>query len=115
MQDRRREQRWPAYLGGTITYSKRVAVLDCLVRNISPSGARLTIASGVVPDAFDLHIPQQQVEYRVRMRWRSADAIGVEFAHAQDAAAPIPLSLARRVKRLESENAGLRRRLREDG
>jgi hypothetical protein len=114
MQDRRREQRWPAYLGGTITYSKRVAVLDCLVRNISPRGARLTIASGIVPDAFELHIPQQQAEYHARMRWRSADAIGVEFSHAQDAAAPVPLSLVRRIKRLENENAGLRRRLHEE-
>jgi hypothetical protein len=114
MQDRRREQRWPAYLGGTITFSKRVAVLDCLVRNISHSGARLTIGSGVVPDAFDLQIPQQQAEYRARMRWRSAEAIGVEFASVQDATAPVPLSLARRIRRLESENAGLRRKLRDE-
>lgn len=110
MQDRRREQRWPAYLGGAITYSKSFPAFKCLVRNISARGARLAVTGGTIPDSFDLVVPYRQAEYRARTRWRTAQAIGVEFQQG-DTAAPIPLSLARRIKQLESENAELRRRL----
>jgi hypothetical protein len=113
MKDRRREQRWPVYLGGSIAFSSRFKAVDCVVRNISPRGARLAIeSSGTVPDAFDLLIPQKQSEYRARARWRKSDAIGVEFTRADETKAPIPLSLARRIRRLEKENAALRQRLR---
>jgi hypothetical protein len=116
MRDRRKEQRFPAYLGGRITFSKRFAVADCLVRNTSATGARLVLHNGAfIPDEFDLSIPHRQADYRVRARWRSIDAIGVEITTHAAAPAPVPLSLARRMKRLESENAVLKRRLREDG
>ena len=108
MLDRRKQQRWPAYLGGRIAFSKRFAAAECLVRNTSAAGAKLVIHNGgFIPDEFDLMIPHRRAEYRVRARWRSLDAIGVEFTRAQNADAPIPISLARRMKRLERENENL--------
>lgn len=113
MLDRRREQRWPAYLGGKISFSKRFSVADCLVRSTSPRGARIVIHNGCfVPDEFDLEIPCKRVSYRVRARWRRFDVIGVEIADPPAAGAPVPLHYVRRLKQLEAENSRLRNCLR---
>jgi len=114
MLDRRREQRWPAYLGGKISFSKRFSAADCLVRNTSPRGARLVIYNGCfVPDEFDLSIPCKRVSYRVRARWRRFEVIGVEIAHPPAAGAPVPLHYVRRIRQLEAENSRLKNRLQE--
>ena len=114
MLDRRKQQRWPAYLGGKIAFSTRFAAAECLVRNTSADGAKLVVHNGgFIPDEFDLLIPHRKAEYRVRACWRSLDEIGVAFTGAQNADAPIPISLARRMKRLARENENLRRRLRD--
>jgi hypothetical protein len=109
MLDRRREQRWPAYLGGKISFSKRFSVADCLVRNTSPRGARLVVYNGCfVPDEFDLSIPCKRVSYRVHARWRRFEVIGVEVAHPPAAEAPVPLAYVRRIKQLEADNKRLK-------
>jgi hypothetical protein len=115
MLDRRKEQRWPAYLGGRIAFSKRFAAAECLVRNTSAAGAKLIVHNGgFIPDEFDLLIPHRQAAVRVRTCWRSLEEIGVEFTQVQNPDAPIPISLARRMKRLKSENENLKRRLRDE-
>ena len=112
MLEQRRERRTRAYLGGRIVTDPRLTAINCLVRNTSGAGARLVVASGaLLPDEFDLHIPKTQAQYRVRARWRRSEELGVEVAPAPVAAAPVALELARRIKRLEAENAGLKRRL----
>lgn len=116
MQERRREQRWPAYLRGRISFANRYSVIDCVVRNTSPQGARLSVHnSAVVPDEFDLAIPRKATEVRVRTRWRSFEAIGVEVVVTPTADAPIPIGLARRIRDLEAANDSLRRRLEDEG
>ena len=58
---------------------KQKVVLDCAARDISPTGARLTIASPIgVPDTFDLAIRGEQVRH-CRVVWRKPDQIGVVF------------------------------------
>lgn len=115
MQERRKQQRWPTYLRGRISFADRFAAVDCLVRNTSATGARLAIHNGAfVPDEFDLAIPRKSTEVRVRTRWRTAEAIGVEIADAPAADAPIPLSMARRIRELEAANESLKRRLQEE-
>ena len=110
MLDRRQEQRWPAYLGGKISFSKRFSVADCLVRNTS----RLVVHNGCfVPDAFDLEIPCKRVSYRVRARWRRFDVIGIEIADPPAAGAPVPLHYVRRIRQLEAENSRLKNCLRD--
>jgi len=49
----------------------------------------------------------------VRACWRTLDEVGVEILPLDASDAPIPLTLARRPKILEAENAALRRRLSE--
>jgi hypothetical protein len=112
MQERRKEGRSPAYLGGQITTDRRLIAIDCVVRNTSGAGARLVVPhAALLPDVFELHIPKKNCAYRVRTCWRGTDGVGVEIVPLDATEAPIPLTLARRLKILETENAALRRQL----
>jgi len=112
MLDRRREQRWPAYLGGTLYFNKRLSAADCIVRNTSASGAKLALhGTPFVPDEFDLLIPHWHAEYRMRVQWRRHDHIGIEVVHCDLGDEPTALAQARRLKRVERENKALRLRL----
>ena len=114
MQERRKEGRSPAYLGGQITTDRRLVAIDCIVRNTSGAGARLEVPNAtMLPETFELHIPRKNSAYRVRARWRRLEDVGVEVEPLEQSDAPVPLALARRIRRLEAENAGLRRRLQE--
>lgn len=114
MQERRKEGRSPAYLGGQITTPRRLTAIDCIVRNTSGAGARLVVPNATqLPESFELHIPRKNSAYRVQARWRRLEDMGVEIVPFEVSDAPVPISLARRIRRLEDENAGLRRRLTE--
>jgi hypothetical protein len=111
-QERRKEARSPSYLGGQITTDRRLIAIDCVVRNTSGAGARLVVPHAtLLPDVFELHIPKKNSAYRVHTRWRGAGDVGVEVMPLDATEAPIPLTLARRLKVLEAENAALRRQL----
>ena len=115
MLEQRKQRRTRAYLGGRIVTDRRLTAINCLVRNTSGAGAKLVVTSGaLLPEEFDLHIPKTQGQYRVRARWRHSEEVGVEVAPAAAGTAPIALDLARRVKKLEAENAELKQRLGED-
>jgi PilZ domain-containing protein len=113
MQERRREGRSPSYLAGQITTDRRLISIDCVVRNTSGAGARVAVPHAtLLPDVFELHIPKKNCAYRVRACWRRTDDVGVEIVPLEATEAPIPLTLARRIKILEAENAALKRQLR---
>ena len=112
MQERRKEGRSPAYLGGQITTDRKLIAIDCVVRNTSGAGAKLVVPNPtLLPDILELHIPRKNVAYRVRACWRHLDDVGVEIMPLELADAPVPLAMARRLKRLEAENVALRRQL----
>jgi hypothetical protein len=113
MQERRKEQRWPAYLGARIVFAGRRTTVDCVVRNTSSGGVRLAVdRAALLPDEFQLQIAKRQVEVAVRTRWRRFGEIGVELVPGE-AAEPIDFELVRRMRDLESSNAALKRRLAE--
>ena len=110
--ERRKDGRLPSYLGGRITTDRRLIAMDCVVRNTSGAGARLTVAdSTLLPDVFELHIPRKNTAYRVRTRWRRVDRVGVEIMPPEETDAPVPLAMARRLKRLKAANTALGRQL----
>jgi hypothetical protein len=83
--DKRRAPRNRSLLQGRVVYNDGLASMDCVVRNQSPGGMRLAISQAVIlPDEFDLHIPKKNEVHRVRMRWRSADEVGVAYVRASD-------------------------------
>jgi hypothetical protein len=112
-QERRKHPRMPTYLGAQITTDHKLIAIDCVVRNMSGKGAKLLVPSTtLIPDEFVLHITTRETAYRVRPRWRQLRALGVEIVPLENHA-PVPIAAARRIKQLEAENTGLKRRLSE--
>jgi hypothetical protein len=114
MPERRKEQRWRAYIGGRVSFFHGQSTADVLVRDTSTSGAKLVVHNGrFIPDQFDLIVPQWQTVMRATARWRRQDQIGIEFERLNKNEAPIPISLAWRLKQLESKSAELKHRIAE--
>ncbi len=81
-EQQRKSSRKPSFLGGTISY-RDLLTTDCVIKNLSDEGAKLTGRNlTVLPDQFDLTIPRRKAKYRVNVRWRSKDAVGVAFEFA---------------------------------
>lgn len=100
-------------MNGRIIFNNRSATLDCLVRNLSETGAKLEVSGAVtVPDRFELDIPRKGERRRARIVWRREGEMGIAFEHAA-AKAPAGEPMAARVQRLEEENARLRSRVAE--
>jgi PilZ domain len=108
--EKRSAPRTRAFLKGKAIFNNRQSTLDCLVRDISATGARLEVSNAVLlPDAFDLYVAQKDTTMRARITWRRDGEIGVEFDQPHAAPAPA-LDLPARVQRLEAE-LGLQRML----
>src|SRR5436305_1068011 len=107
--ERRKIARQKSFLRGMIYFNNRRSVVDCLIRDISPYGARLIFPDVVTtPDVLDLHIPQKEQTLHIHVIWRHGQEIGVAFAQAQQVDPAVePGNLAERVARLEMEIAGL--------
>ena len=64
--ERRRITRNKSFLRGMIYFNNRRNVVDCLIRDISPYGARLIFSDAVTaPDVLDLYIPQKEQTLRI--------------------------------------------------
>jgi hypothetical protein len=114
--ERRRVARQKSFLRGLVYFNNRRSVLDCLIRDISPYGARLVFSDAVTtPDQLDLYIPQKEQTLRTNVVWRHGQEIGVAFAQgAQVDNTPAESGdLGERVQRLEAEVAALKRMLRQ--
>ena len=109
--ERRRVTRQKSFLRGMIYFNNRRNAVDCLIRDISPYGARLIFSDAVsTPDIFELYIPQKEQTLRVHAIWRHGQEVGVAFAQATQLD-PVAETgdLTERVARLEMEIAGLKR------
>ena len=113
--ERRKVTRQKSLLRGTIHFNNRRSVLDCLIRDISPYGARLIFSNTVtVPDVFEVNIPQKEQILRAHIIWRHGNEVGVAFAqHATMEGPPQSGDLGERVQRLESDVATLKRLIRQ--
>ena len=109
--ERRRVIRQKSFLRGMIYFNNRRNAVACLIRDISPYGARLIFSDSVsTPDVFELYIPQKEQTLRIHVIWRHGQEVGVAFAQATQLD-PIAETgdLTERVARLEMEIAGLKR------
>ncbi len=81
--ERRRTARQKSFLRGMIYFNNRRNAVDCLIRDISPYGARLIFSDAVTtPDVLELYIPQKEQTLRVHVIWRHGQEVGVAFAQA---------------------------------
>jgi hypothetical protein len=79
-----RAPRQKAFLKATIRFQGGNVTADCLVRNISTSGARVDVDRMVaIPQEFELDIPQRGALLQCRLAWRTDDRAGVEFVDSR--------------------------------
>jgi hypothetical protein len=112
--ERRKVARQKSFLRGMIQFNSRRSVQDCLIRDISPYGARLVFSdTPSTPDVLELNIPQKEKTLRVHVIWRHGNEVGVAFAQITELEQSTEAGdLTERVTRLEGEVAGLKRALR---
>ena len=76
--DRRAEHRRKVLKGAVLTFNRGFGTFECIVRNQSDTGARLSFGdTSAVPNVFDLEIVGSEVKRQAQVRWRSITAIGV--------------------------------------
>ena len=104
--ERRRERRQIAYLGAEVTYNQRCSGMDCLMRNVAPSGALIVFADRTpLPDELDLQVPQWGRSFHGTVVWRSLDRAGLALQPLQPEDADTSPDSARRQRALKRERA----------
>jgi hypothetical protein len=79
MNERRKIPRHRTLKAGSISFN-RAAGIDCRVRNLSPAGACLEVASQLgIPDDFVLVVEADHLKQPCHVIWRTATRMGVEF------------------------------------
>lgn len=80
MEEQRKSQRQRTFKGGSISYVGGLAI-DCVIRNLSETGACLELNNSVVvPDNFTLIVKPEILSRSCHVVWRSAKRIGVSFS-----------------------------------
>jgi len=81
MEERRKVQRHRTLKAGNIIFN-RAGEIDCRVRNLSPAGACLEVASQLgIPDRFVLVVATDHLQQPCHVIWRSATRMGVAFGN----------------------------------
>jgi PilZ domain len=79
--DQRRQTRARTLKSARILFNEHRSVIDCTVRNLSPTGACLNVASALgIPEHFDVMFDADQSVRPCRMVWHKEKQLGVEFA-----------------------------------
>jgi hypothetical protein len=100
------------FLKGMLYYDNRRASIECVVRDMSDSGARLTFEHPVtIPDNIELFIPQKQLTLRALVRRRGSNEVGIAFEieRTLESKRGSDVELQQRVNMLEDEIAALKR------
>jgi hypothetical protein len=91
-----------------VYFEKNTVAIDCVVRDISDTGARLQFPKRQdFTEDLDLHIPAKGQSFHAKVRWNDGDEMGIAF-HASTKADTEDISLDQRVDRLEAEITVLR-------
>jgi PilZ domain len=106
MTDKRSSTRQRSFLKGRVLFNGGQNSLECLIRDLSASGARLELSASVtLPDRFDLYLPHRDETCKVQIHWRRDNQLGVAFEQVESAPAAPPQAqdVASRVRQLETE------------
>jgi hypothetical protein len=80
--DPRKQARQRMLQVGKITYSEGAISLDCTIRDLSRTGARVTIPKGqIIPTKVVLIYPRLQNAYECEIAWIRAPQYGLKFLH----------------------------------
>lgn len=110
--ERRDDVRLRSLIAATIVYNNGQSTLACVIRNMSETGAKLSVPAGVaLPDRFDLTVPQKNKTYRAQIAWQRGEEVGVRFEEASAPDAGAAPKALRRIRELEAEVARLKTRI----
>jgi hypothetical protein len=113
MAERRTSTRQKSFLQGRIFFNNRRQSADCLVRDVSPLGARLVFADTVsLPDLVELYLSNKDAIVRAEVQWRRGKEVGVGFGlgdmlGVESGAAAV--DVCTRVLKLETGYASLKK------
>ena len=80
--EKRSSQRIPTLLKGRAICRPDDAPVECLIVDVSGTGASLQFVNGgisTLPDRFELHVVKTGERPVVRVAWRNVDEMGVKF------------------------------------
>jgi hypothetical protein len=81
MEERRKHPRRRVLKEGKIVFADGLRVLDCTIRDLSETGAKLLISNTVgLPDHFLLYEKSAGLLYPASIAWRQPNSVGVEFS-----------------------------------
>jgi hypothetical protein len=79
--ERRQQARARTLKAARILLNQHHSVIDCTVRNLSPGGACLNVASSLgIPERFDVIFEADHSIRPCRLVWHKEKQLGVEFA-----------------------------------
>src|SRR5215213_2861372 len=94
----RRNQRQRTLKDGKIIFNENRSVINCIVRDVSPTGAKLKLAATTeLPTEFKLLLVSENLIAPVACVWRKGDLVGVHFL-AEPRTASKMVADARRLK-----------------
>jgi hypothetical protein len=77
--ERRSSQRKRTLKGARIVFNAGHSTIECVVRNLSDTGAKLQISSVIgIPDSFELLLSDNS-RRQCRVAWRTLQEMGVAF------------------------------------
>jgi hypothetical protein len=78
--ERRATQRHRVLKGATLTFNKGYSAFECVARNLSDGGAKLSLAETfALPGDFRLSIAGREGTRQAHVVWRKPSEIGVSF------------------------------------
>ncbi|KPF94733.1 pilus assembly protein PilZ [Rhodopseudomonas sp. AAP120] len=106
MDDRRKQRRDKVVFGGVATVSERGATRDCVVRNLSETGATIEFGSAAgLPAQIALTIPRKARTYPSTVVWRRGNVAGLAFRTGDNS------ELAEQLRKSEKKKRELQRKI----
>jgi hypothetical protein len=81
--DQRSNKRQRTVLDGRIVFNNRFSLIDCTVRDLSDTGARIAFDHAItIPPEFEIEIPKKSLSLWARVMWSNGKEHGVMFVDA---------------------------------
>lgn len=78
--ERRSAARRRVLKGAMLSFNKGYSAFECVVRNVSEKGAKLSLAETFsLPASFEVRISGEETSRKAHVRWRSMTSLGIEF------------------------------------
>jgi len=75
-----RDRRNRTYKAGIASYQNHTLIASCIIRDLTPRGAKLKFEKGaLVPERFLLTIPADGTKVDCEVKWRGGLELGVSF------------------------------------